>query len=862
MAGPSVSITADATSLRAQIALAQQDLKTFTSALNKTAKEVQGAAVVTDAMTQSLGKNAAGANAATAAISSLKNQLAAAQAAARAAAGGLDETANKAHGAASAGTAVTREFFVMGDEVLRGNFSRIPGSMLVLAEHMGGVLTAVTAMSGGLLVGVAAAGALVGAFAILIVRAYEAQKALTAVYMAALLQGRDAIAAQKMASSGAETMQKVGNVSASTAQTLSNTIATIPALSDASRAALMGLAPALNQVLHAGDASETAKSLESIFRTTSSLKAFATENKLLIGGQKEAFDAAEKAGDAYAAQGIAIDALKARIGPGYDEWIQKTKDYKQALAESGQEGDLTPMGVAVNAPPTPPPMMSQTGMRAESDETVRAEEVRNRYNATFRESALLTSDMANLQKQLAGATTTEQQTELAALIKINQAKQDGLKPAGDMSWAQQIGDAAQQAGYKAEQAAASSGAKRLAITEAEQKAEAAVYLAASKDMTRTDAERAEMGHRALELQMGLIKEEAAGRTVANKKSNEEVVAGYDAQIAAARGNLTLIMAIETEKLNFLKGAYGAASVEYLRAQTVMASIEREETQREIEEAKTAGTGAINDRKAELQLELALRKTTKEQELQAELAFVEATDKATLASVDALVASLAQGTQAYTLAMTDRRRMAVQFATEETRLRAQQVADEMAAAQKRVAPYQQAFEKMTSGYSTMIEGLMAGTTTWKQAEQTAFKDMVGAFLDMTEQILSKWAAALVMKEALNMTADEIMVAQDTTAGWSAIFMKIASLDSGTSYVPHDMVATIHQGEMVVPRYDADMIRGGGGGVGHTFNYAPTINGSGPGVERAVRGTGEDMRQYMQQMMRNGQLSLPGRQMNPH
>src|SRR4051794_9436528 len=33
----------------------------------------------------------------------------------------------------------TREFIVLGHEVMSGNFSRIPGSMVVLAERMGGL---------------------------------------------------------------------------------------------------------------------------------------------------------------------------------------------------------------------------------------------------------------------------------------------------------------------------------------------------------------------------------------------------------------------------------------------------------------------------------------------------------------------------------------------------------------------------------------------------------------------------------------------------------------------------------------------------------------------------------------------------
>jgi tape measure domain-containing protein len=56
--------------------------------------------------------------------------------------------------------------------------------------------------------------------------------------------------------------------------------------------------------------------------------------------------------------------------------------------------------------------------------------------------------------------------------------------------------------------------------------------------------------------------------------------------------------------------------------------------------------------------------------------------------------------------------------------------------------------------------------------------------------------------------------------------------GTSNVPRDMLANIHKGEMVIPKYDADLIRRGGGGSS-SFTYAPVIDARGADAGAVVR-----------------------------
>ena len=66
------------------------------------------------------------------------------------------------------------------------------------------------------------------------------------------------------------------------------------------------------------------------------------------------------------------------------------------------------------------------------------------------------------------------------------------------------------------------------------------------------------------------------------------------------------------------------------------------------------------------------------------------------------------------------------------------------------------------------------------------------------------------------------------GLGGLFSKILpSFAVGTPYVPNDMVANIHKGEMIIPAREAAALRRGGGNTGgpvfqHTYNFAPGVS----------------------------------------
>ncbi len=103
-------------------------------------------------------------------------------------------------------------------------------------------------------------------------------------------------------------------------------------------------------------------------------------------------------------------------------------------------------------------------------------------------------------------------------------------------------------------------------------------------------------------------------------------------------------------------------------------------------------------------------------------------------------------------------------------------------------------------------------------------------------------------------------------WSGIGSWLASIGSsfaaGADYVPHDMVAQIHQGEMIVPKKGADAIRSGAL-AGHQSNFNGNVNvtvqhngftgmsGNGNSAQQSLgMMVGEHVRQIMLQEMRPG------------
>lgn len=105
---------------------------------------------------------------------------------------------------------------------------------------------------------------------------------------------------------------------------------------------------------------------------------------------------------------------------------------------------------------------------------------------------------------------------------------------------------------------------------------------------------------------------------------------------------------------------------------------------------------------------------------------------------------------------------------------------------------------------MVSGVLQGTQTIQEGFRRFCGNMVLAFANMVTQMLVRWAVWLAATQ----------VAGASIPFGSFVFGGglLALFDEGTNYVPKDMIAGIHEGEMIIPAGEAKRIRDGMGAGG--------------------------------------------------
>ena len=204
---------------------------------------------------------------------------------------------------------------------------------------------------------------------------------------------------------------------------------------------------------------------------------------------------------------------------------------------------------------------------------------------------------------------------------------------------------------------------------------------------------------------------------------------------------------------------------------------------------------------------------------------------------------------------------------------------LAASKESAKSWDSAFNTIDKSFDTMLTGVLQGTQTIPQAFERMAGDMIISFTEAIAKMLIRWAA-LKAATAVNLLSEQqagsigggannglmsqltmgilslvgidlvstagtdanttavaaltVAVTANTTA--LAVSKAVPSFDVGSPNIPHDMVAQIHQGEMIVPANTAAGVRSGdlsiggaaGGGVGgdsHTHFHISSMDSAG-------------------------------------
>jgi hypothetical protein len=301
-------------------------------------------------------------------------------------------------------------------------------------------------------------------------------------------------------------------------------------------------------------------------------------------------------------------------------------------------------------------------------------------------------------------------------------------------------------------------------------------------------------------------------------------------------------------------------------------------QQQLQEFISADNAKLADGIRALNAEYSEHQITAGQRYQLEQQLTEQIYGEELKRLDALLATLTQGTKAWQQAMDERQRIEEQF-TRQSQTNTNQLETEEA--QK----WTQLGNSIKSSFNSALDGMIFQGHSFQQFMFQVAEGVLKAFLSMGEQIAENWietqiAAMLETKTtqgttALGQVQDAAAVAgANAYAAYAAVppvaasmaadavattegFSGLIALATGAWDLKSDTVAQLHKGEMVVPENFASGLRSNGGGLGGggdvTMHYGPTINAREPATlsQMLTRESGE-MLGWLKRQMRNGAL----------
>lgn len=661
---------------------------------------------------------------------------------------------------ASAGA--TREIIVLGHEMVSGNFSRLPGSLMVLAERMGGL--SLTAM------GAAGAVAALG-YGIyeLIEHAQLASAAIDEIRGTMAQMGNSAQYSTTSAKQALRDLVDNFNIGTKAAGDVKSAIERIPSATPAVKTALTDLGTAWVQMGANGGASDdqVVKGLDSIAKVAaggaSTIRSFLAANQMLTVEYAKELDGAQQFNDALKAQGVLVQALQARVG-----------DYSDQLkAFNQQEGaDVPLMGSWSTVPKQKKPKPTEHAGDAADEGDLQQYLNQDQIPAQTREviqqvtaewtggKAELDATVAEMWQNVVDQTNTSGKT----LTSLNQESLNAQRQARQ-SAAQ---DAIAEERLKVSQMEASGTASREQTLTAE--IASSQRLLANSNLTADERRSVETQ---LNAQLGQLHAQQAATALT---SVQEMVQG------ARAGSQQRIQLAEQE-VETARQLYGEESSEYRKALSDKRTAEREYS-------KEKQTIARQDAEADLaisKIELTTNKQlldegvaegaiTAQQKIEILRGFTEASYQEDLKRLQDELATLDSTTKEYDRVYNEIRKLKAQNNAELAQLDRQASETTKQEAEKATKAWEQGLAPLSNGISSSIQGMIMGTQTLKQAETRLAQSMLASVVDSAQKAVFHWAAAELAKTTATKSGVAQREAAETTGDTSflgTIGAKLAS-----------------------------------------------------------------------------------------
>nr|WP_294564476.1 hypothetical protein [uncultured Rhodopila sp.] len=870
----SVAVTADATQLRSSLALAQQDVKSYSAALRAAATDIKQSGTATAEQTVALDKASASFNKATAEARALKAQLEANSGAARSVTNAVNETTGAMHNHSAA-----TEAMVLIHEAMSGRFTKMGGSLMILTQRIAG---ASMAMMG-----------LAGVFAVAAMGAMHLTEWLEKVHNAKLLAEAGGIGSGLSQAQLDESVSSLRTLSGVTTEEAGKIVHAYASMRGATAPIMTELTNVTRQyALRAGDDNTAA--------AAKIAAAFSLEGSA-------ATEVMEKIRATTATTRELQDAIT------NNEPIKARTILLQELARSAREVD------------------TQTRASANSEREQAAASA-----GMWAGMASGMSEMAGASSnpkggaELIDAARTETDIAVAQRLKDAIASVNTeLKAPAALSWAEQQRTALAAATLATVEAGRRQGEGWKAISEDRLKTEVDFWkksLAATRDGSKEQEEAKRSLFQAEEnLDMMREKHGEAGA----KQALEARLAELSAEQSAQRDNFSAVMAIESQKLALLKAGganYTRQYQEELKHQEDMLRAHTYQAQKieldGLTKSEARGRDELATKRSNLDAEVSDHLMTKQAEISQLAAYAEAQYQTEKAELDSFIANNKLETATLAAALEDRKSLETKHEKEMAALRAAMAQADRQTAMATEREWTQAFGAIGAAGERSVAGLLTGTTTVRQAEMSVARTVIESAVSMGAKVVEQWAATEIAKTFITDAGVAERVAAEQaatgTSGFGAIlahwlgleaaktgtvvagnatqtastvaaqgaqtiavaagaeaqaaatiagkseaaaasaaingpsimadaakaaagaysavasipyvgpvlapiaagvafaavagYESMASLDVGTMNVPQDMMANIHQGEIVVPAFEASLIRGGQASLG--------------------------------------------------
>jgi hypothetical protein len=664
-------------------------------------------------------------------------------------------SATEAGGFGIATAGATREIIVLGHEMVSGNFTRIPGSLMVLAERMGGL--SLSAMGAA------------GAVAALGYGLYELIEYLATVNTAIdqlggtmAQMGNGAQFSAATARQAARDLADGYNVGTKAAIESMNAMEQVASATQANKAVLVDLAVAWVQMGAAGKASDdqVVKGVEAIRSAVaggaSSIRSFLAAHQLLTPEYAKELDGAQQFNDSLRAQGVLIEALKGRVG-----------DYAQALrAFNTQQTGLVSFGETFALTPTDTKRPDPAKFGGAAANAGQLQDYQNQSQVVSQTREVI----AQVTAQWTGA-----KAELDATVaQIWQNVVDQTKTGGKTleTLDQELLNARRQARQSAGQDAVGQERLTMSALQAAQGAGHAGILQAeiaSSQRLLSNANLSADERRNIEIQLNgqlaqLRSQQASTALDAARQLVQDARAGSQQRIAAA-----------TEEAETARRLYGEDSAEYRRALNDKRAAERESARerQEIERQNADADVAI------AKLELASNKqllddgvaehaVTAQQKIEILRGLTEAAYQEDLQRLQDELATLDDTTKEYNRIYNEIRKLKAQHNQEMATLDRQAADETKKAADESARAWEQALSPASRAFDSMLSGIMMGTQTAQQAMARAGANMAASYLADIGKMIANFLAFKGLQE-IGWTQMADSMASKTTkeaAAWMA------------------------------------------------------------------------------------------------